>query len=342
MPNIDLERLRVIQDYFVPIRKEELRERILKELNAALPCFSNFKPWNVEEHGICLHFDASTEYLYAIARIQYDEANITNNAEKIQAEVRKLTTAQVLKEALQSTRISQPLDIYVNINRCEQNGCEINVECTPTLYRRMSQLREDNFSEFQVQDAYISCQRFLRMIFIGGLSGTPLSERKTTLKQESVEFLINDISHRQITDKLEEMLNNATAEILIFGWMGTIFIKKLKELKEKGVKIRLITGNIRGIRQDEMRKEKEKAMDELISIIGKADISSKPESHGRAIIVDNKALIGSMDLDSYSMTGARIEFATFTEDPEIVRALRSYFGHIFTPLKEEAEDKSKA
>ena len=50
---------------------------------------------------------------------------------------------------------------------------------------------------------------------------------------------------------------------------------------------------------------------------------------GRARIVDNKAIIGSIDLDSYSLTGPRIEFAVYTEDVEIVRKLRSYFKQKF-------------
>lgn len=76
-------------------------------------------------------------------------------------------------------------------------------------------------------------------------------------------------------------------------------------------------------------------MKESISIIEKDHISLKPEFHGRAIVVDNKALIGSMDLDSYSLTGTRIEFAAYTEDPKIVRSLRNYFNQIFIPWNEE-------
>jgi phosphatidylserine/phosphatidylglycerophosphate/cardiolipin synthase-like enzyme len=86
-----------------------------------------------------------------------------------------------------------------------------------------------------------------------------------------------------------------------------------------------------------MRKEKEKAFAELLAFIGKESISTKSEFHGRAIIVDNKAIIGSMDIDSYSLTGARIEFAVYTEDPEVVRKLRNYFNQTFSPLKNSYE-----
>ena len=238
-------------------------------------------------------------------------------------------------ETLKNRVSSEPDTIFINILKCDENGCEIEVECLPTLYRKISQLGEKDIDEYQIQDAYITCERFLRTIFVGGLSGTAISEQKMTIPKPKVQLLINDVSNREITEKLNEMLDGATAQILIFGWMGTIFLKKLQELKQKGVEIKLITGSIKGIRQDLMRKEKEKAIKELISIIGKDHISIKPEFHGRAIIVDNKALIGSMDLDSYSLTGTRIEFAMYTEDPEIVRRLRNYFIKTFTPWKEE-------
>jgi hypothetical protein len=55
--------------------------------------------------------------------------------------------------------------------------------------------------------------------------------------------------------------------------------------------------------------------------------------HGRAIVIDNKAFIRSMDLDSYSLTGPRIEFAIFTENPKIVRSIRKYFNASFSPAK---------
>jgi HKD family nuclease len=340
MSTIDLQRLRAIQSYFVPIKKEKLAERIFNELDAMLPTLSGLKAWRMEEHGNSLHFAVNFEYAYVISKLAWDEANLDKNVQKLRAEYSKLHGSQGIKESLTIVRFGQPFDVYVNIRRCEANGCEIEVECTPALYRRVSQLYEKNFDDCQIQEAHISCERFLRTVFIGGLSGTLLFE-KSTSQGDSTEFLTNDVSKRQITEKLEKMLDNATGEILVFGWIGTIFLNKLQELKKKGVKIRFITGNTKTIRQDEMRREKEKAMREIISIVGKANISSKPEFHGRAVIADNKALVGSMDLDSYSMTGARIEFAMYTENPEIVRTLRSYFEQVFSPLKEEVEDKER-
>jgi HKD family nuclease len=341
MSTIDLERLRAIHDYFVPIKREELREKIFKELDKSIPSFYGVEAWTIEEHGNSLHFFTNYPFLYILGRLKLDVADIAENVKKLRTEIEKLKGIQLIQKSMEFARRSSPSDIYVNIKRCEGNGCEIEVECTSILYRRISQLAERNVDDCELQDAYISCERFIRTIFLGGLSGTPLSEKKTTLQKDSTILLINDISHRQVTEKLEDMFDNATGEILIFGYMGTIFVNKLRELKQKGVKIKLITGNIKAIRQDEMRKEKEKAIEELVSIIGKDNISSKSDFHGRAITVDNKALVGSMDLDSYSMTGARIEFAIYTENPEIVREVRSYFARVFKPWKEGEEEKPK-
>jgi len=341
MATIDLEKLRAIQSYFVPIKKQKLRESILKELNGFWPFVLDMAPWAWEEHGNSMTFFQHNEFMYLLGRLKRDYADIKKDAQKLHAEFVKLDPIKSIEQAYKYTRINTPSDIYVNIRRCEENGCEIEVECTPILYRWISQLAKRDVDDCQIQDAYINCKRFLETIFVGGLNGAPLSEKKVTFGKISSELLINDISRHDITEKLEEMLDNATTEVLICGWIGTIFMTKIRKLHEKKVKIRVITGFTKAIRQDEMRKEKERAMRELISIIGKNNISCKPEFHGRAVIVDNRALIGSMDLDSYSMTGARIEFASYIENPEVIRTLRSYFEQIFVPWKEDIEEQSK-
>lgn len=341
MPAIDLELLRAIQDYFVPIRRKDLGEMILKELSKSRHPFQGLKAWNIEEHGNSLHFMMDHVYMYVIGRVKQGGADIGKEVENLVRETEKMKGMRLIEMSMEFARRSMPSDIYVGVRKCEENGCEVEVECLPILYRRISQLAERDVDNCELQDAYISCERFIKTIFLGGLSGTPLSEKKTAFQKDSTTVLINDVSNRQITEKLEDMLDNATGEILIFGYMGTIFLNRLRELKQKGVKIKLITGNIRAIRQDEMRKEKEKAIEELVSIIGKGNISSKSDFHGRAITIDNKALVGSMDLDSYSRTGARTEFAIYTENPEIVRTLRIYFERVFKPLKEGEGEKSK-
>lgn len=339
MPTVDLERLRVMQSYFVPVRREEIAERIFKEISKSLPPVYGMDAWDTDERENCIHFGLCLDYFYVLSKCQ---SNVSREQlRKLREDYGKLIPQDSLK-AMKIARAGQPSDLYVNIVGCENNGCKIDVECNPILYRWISQLYETNVNEVQTQEAAISCERFLRTVFVGGMSGTPLAEKKTAPHKGGTEFLINDVSLRQIYEKLKEMLDNATTEILVFGYIGTIFVKNLQELKQKGVKIKVITGNIKSIRQDDMKKEKEKAMEQLVLTIGKRNISSKPDFHGRAVIVDNRALVGSMDLDSYSMTGARMEFATYTEDPETVRTLRNYFERIFEPWKGEEEKKPQA
>lgn len=333
--SIDLQKLRVIQSYFIPVKRVDLGEEIQHELDEAVPTFAYLKAWYRHEQGNSIEFGLNDEYLYVISRIKRGGtrkmSDFLEDVRKLRSEYAKLTGIDSIRQTWENLRCGTPSDVYVNVIKCKEEGCEIEVECTPILYRILTQLEPtEEPNAALIQDSRICCERFLKTVFSAALAGTSLSAKTTTLTKTYVEFLINDAMHRQIHEKLEDMLDNATAEVLIFGYMGTIFVKKLQDLKQKGVTIKIITGNIGAIRQDVMRKEKEKAMEELVKMLTKANISSKPDFHGRAVIVDNKALIGSMDLDSYSMTGARIEFATYTEDPEIVRTLRVYFEHTFT------------
>lgn len=338
MSTIDLERLRVRQTYFVPTKREKLTTVIVEELEkfeSGKGFYSIARPWFVTEHDKSITFQLNYRFVHLIYKGKRD----LSEAKKIlDAYDQKLPES--FFRTIEERRSCTPDMIYVDVTRSEETGCEIEVECLPNLYRRFSQIHKTEIEEHLIQDAYISCKRFLRTVFVGGLSGTAISEKKITIPRPQLEFLINDVSTRQITEKVSEMLNGATGEVLIFGWMGTILLKKLQELKHKGIEVKLVTGLIKGIKQDVMRKEKEKAMKELISMVGKDNISLMPEFHGRAVVVDNKALIGSMDLDSYSLTGTRIEFATYTEDPEIVRSLRNYFKRTFVPWNEE-KHKSK-
>ena len=311
--------------------KKDLPQIILNELSELEKPYPETPSWLIEKHGNTIIFSVNPRFAYIQSRCKKFSDKEINKISKEWLEVETGTRVTAVFAPLRSCN---PWEFYVTVRKQDEKGCEIEVECFPVLYRQISQLGKKDVEEVEVQDAYITCERFLRTIFVGGLSGTIISEGKMAIPQPTIEFLINDPFSRQITEKLETLLENATTEVLIFGYMGTIFLDKLQQLKRKNVLIKLITGNIKGIRQDLMRKEKEKAMQELISIIGKTNISAKPEFHGRAIIVDNKAIVGSMDLDSYSLTGTRIEFAVYTEDPDIVRNLRKYFNQVFRPLKE--------
>jgi phosphatidylserine/phosphatidylglycerophosphate/cardiolipin synthase-like enzyme len=118
------------------------------------------------------------------------------------------------------------------------------------------------------------------------------------------------------------------------GWVGTDCLPKFKELKTAGITIRAVTHNPNE-RKAPVDPDIQKSYSELVDILGLENVSVNRLLHGRALIVDNKALIGSMDLNSDSLSGEHIEFAIYTEDVDVVRSLRAYFEKMFKPLKEK-------
>ena len=343
MTAIDLERLIVRQTYFIPIEESKLKDSILKELKAAESKIPTVHSWYFgEEHKRSFTCDFSYKHHFVYKGTLGKRGAEFKELVKQKVKEYEEGLPEIFYKELRKKVGDTPDSIHVHIIKVEKEGCTCEVECFPILYRQLRQLpdKREEVSEFKLQNAYLVSKRFLKDTFEGGLSATLIAEEKKKIPKETVMLLINDVSFRQITEKIHGLLDEATVQILVIGWIGTILLKKLRELKGKGLEVKVITGSVKSIRQDPMRKEKERAMKELISIIGKENISIKPEFHGRTIVVDNKALIGSMDLDSYSLTGARIEFALYTEDPEIVRSLRNYFTRIFTPWKEREKQKS--
>ena len=336
MSTIDLERMIVRQTYFIPVKASQLRAAVRKELEAHDPSIYEIRAWYLEEeHENSFCYECSMRYHFVYEQVigmKEGTREYKRLVKEKSAEYKKMLP-KIYHKKLKTRLSNLPMSLYVFVTNTEENGCSCDIQCFPTLYQKLNMKVVKEASEFEIQDAYLTCRRFLKSIFESGLSATFVTEKIRKVSKPAIDFLINDISNRQLAEKVETMLSETTGEILIIGWVGTILLKKLKELKEKGVEVKVITGSVKSIRQDPMRKEKERAMKKLINIIGKENISIKPEFHGRAIVVDNKALVGSMDLDSYSLTGVRTEFATYTEDPEIVRTLRKYFKGIFSPLK---------
>jgi phosphatidylserine/phosphatidylglycerophosphate/cardiolipin synthase-like enzyme len=331
MSTIDLNRLVIRKRYSIPIKASGLGEVIAKQLTACDADFFGLKAWVLlekTEKGFL--FCWNVRHGYVVSNIV-----LPTTEEKVREVVRKYDadSSKAYFEELSSRTGGQPFDFCVHVVKTDNESCLVDVDLTPVLYRQIVQLHK-KAEEYAVQDSYLKGERFLRIIFESGLGATTVSEVKSPIPKPTVEVLINDAYLRQITDKLQKMFEEATDEILIIGWIGTFFISTFKELKQKGIDIFVATGSTQNIRQDEMRKEKSKAFAELIKVIDKTNICVKPELHGRMVIVDNKALIGSADLDSYSLTGARVEFATYTEDPATVISLRRYFKEIFSPLKD--------
>lgn len=224
-------------------------------------------------------------------------------------------------------------ELKIIVSDINELGCTCQVECTPILYTKISKqiLSMEDVSEFQIQDAHREGLSFLDEVFIGGLEAKPIKEAH--MISHRLEILVNNTNNREITERIDSLLDDATGEVLICGWIGTHFIPKLKEIKSKGVNIRFITHKPKEAKTQPWKSEIEEAYGELCTDIGLESICIDPSMHGRMVIVDNKALIGSMDLSSYSLTGTHTEFAIYTEEPEIVRRLRRQFNAKFEPLK---------
>ena len=338
MSTIDLERLIVRQTYFIPIKSSKLKTAILSELTVSDIKIPGIYPWYLrEDHGLSFAFSYDLEYSFIHDSIIGMKRYTKECRDLIKEKIKEFEKGGrgAYDNELKRLYPSVPGEIYVSIKKIEENGCLCKVECLPILYEKLRSLKDVKPNDFEMQDSYLTCKRFLETIFEGGLSATLVmeEERKEILKPR-IQLLINDETSRQILDKIENMLDQATAEVLFCGWVGTILLPKLKEIKEKGVDIHIITHQSSELKGKPGKRDVERAFNELISMIGEDHISRRPECHCRVLVVDNKVLIGSMDLNAISLAGTHREIAIYTEDPEIVRTLRKYFKEIFSPLKE--------
>ena len=338
MSKIDLDRLIVRQTYFVPVESSQLSKVILDELNAPpYPVIDGRYRWTpLEKHGLSFHFQYDMKWSFL-----YDETwgmDLTTEeykklVEQKSEEFEKMGTRAFFRK-LKTIRPDIPYRLYVSVINEEENGCLCKVECLPTLYEKLRYLKGFDTNDLQIQSAFLECRRFLEIIFESALSATLVAEEKKLPPPVITQLLINDQASHQILNKIETMLDEATGEVLVCGWIGTLLLPKLRELKEKGINIRIITHKSAELKGKSGRRDVEKAHVELISLLGKEHISVSPECHFRVLVVDNKALVGSMDLNAISLTGTHREFAIYTEIPEIVRSIRNYFNQTFTPLEE--------
>jgi len=337
MACIELDKLIVRQTYLIPVDSSELANRIFMELISFTPEINGLYSWGlVEAHKSSFHFQCNTKYAFLYAQVWGKKLTTQKMKKMIEEKERELErlgdkAAAFLLSGIVSTH---PFDIYVLVINREKNTCTCKVECLPALYEKL-RLLSVKPTDFEIQAAFLSCRRLLESIFQSGLSATLLSEERKEQLRPVAQLLINDQHSRQIFDKIEEMFEHATGEILVCGWIGTLFISLLKKMKEKGISIRVVTHKAAQLKGQIGHQDIQRAYSELIPTIGKDHISIRPECHFRAVIVDDEALIGSMDLNAVSLTGTNRELAIFTDDPEIVRNLRDYFNRISSPLAVE-------
>ena len=240
MSKIDLERLVVRQTYFIPVKSPELKTAIRKELRAANPDIDGLAAWILpEEHKLSFHFLKRMKYIslfaetWGMKRKTRKFKTVFKEKSKEFEELGDKAFHRGLKKLIPSI----PLHLFVSVIRIEENGCLCNVECLPALYEKLRRIENIKTNDFEMQDAYLTCKRFLRTIFESGLSATLVVEEKKEVFKSSTQLLINDQTSREILHKIENMLDQATGEVLICGWIGTILLPKLKEIWTKGVNI---------------------------------------------------------------------------------------------------------
>lgn len=320
--SVDLRKLIATKSYIVALKASEICDKVLAELST-----SGF--WQLEsKRPKSATFTLNYKECYARSSVAYDgkpltEANFAlKRAEYDSNELKgvNFTQQQFLSEV--------PAQLAYIILEESVVGCIVKTICKPILYYKI--IKQFKYEESDLQNVRIENEAFLDDIFIGGLGAKEIHEKAEVNRWE---LLINDVNNRQITERIYEMLRDATTCVLLMGWVGTDCLPKLKELKNVGVTIRSITHKPSELKSP-VPADIQKGYADLIGIIGLKNVSVNPMLHGRACIVDNKALIGSMDFNSHSLSGEHIEFAIYTEDADIVRSLRSYFESMFKPLKE--------
>jgi len=337
MSKIDLEKIVARQKYFIPVNSTKLKDKIIKELNASWQVIAGYSRWFLStEHGLSFHFTIAMEHLFLFELTYGMDLKTEKNKKLVEEKLAeyKRKGSKAFYTHLQSIRSDLPAEVYVSVVNREEKGCLCKIECHPMLCGQLRFIKGFKTEELDIQRAYLESKRFLEVIFESGLFATLISEEKKSPPQTTTQFLINDQVSHKILEKIEPMLDGATGEVLVCGWVGTLLLPRLRVLDDKGINIRIMSHKSTELKGKPGRQDVDRAHKELMSLLGKENISMNPECHFRVLVVDNKALVGSMDFNAISLTGTHREFAIYTEDPEIVRSIRNYFNQVFTPLEE--------
>jgi hypothetical protein len=320
--SIDLNKLIARKKYLVPVKSSDLWQATLKQLNIADMWV--VRRWHPRSATFCLDYKEkyARHTLAQEGKPRTDENIAAKKAEYETAPIRRITMMQ------ETMTNNTPEELHYVISEERADSCTVNAICRPMLYYKI--VRQIHYEISDLQDTKLRSEEFLDEIFVGGLGSKEIQEVKT---ETPWELLINDARNRQIQERVYEMLKGATTSVFLMGWIGTDCIPKIKELKDANITIKAITHKP-GEFKSPVPQELQKGYAELISLIGLDNVSTNPLLHGRALIVDNKVLVGSMDFNAHSLSGEHIEFAIYTEDAGTVRKLRDYFETAFKPLKE--------
>lgn len=153
-------------------------------------------------------------------------------------------------------------------------------------------------------------------------------KQKTGLKPSNLLLLKN------AKEKIEEMINTATKQIFIMcRVIDTTASPKIIDSFKRGVKVKILLpplGRLRAQKIPDLRRV-EKAFEQLKG--EGIEIRESRDVHARFLIVDDKAIVGSTDLDTYGLT-VHLNAAILTTDPLVVNGIKLFFNEVW--------DKSKA
>jgi hypothetical protein len=228
--SIDLTKLISKRKYVIPVKAADLCNKVLEQLKID-------GPWLI----------SAQRPKSAVFSVDWEESYVMWQRVVKGKEKREKAAAAARKEyleypiqcigSIQGITVGNiPARVSYIIAEEMGNRCAIEATCKPAMYLKI--VRKLEYGEVDLQDVRIQSEEFLDQIFIGGLRGKEIQEVKEGCRWE---FLFNDTHVRQITDQINEMLSKATSCVLFFGWFGTEYIPKLKELKEAGLTIKAIT-----------------------------------------------------------------------------------------------------
>ncbi len=325
--------LKAERKYHIDFSVSELFKRVNKILNPTNRYNGTFR-WQLLDKGDNYRLYTLNPKWHFLINSMVDLNDIT----KIKSDqkkyddfsMQKLTT--YLHDFLASLRYNVPFCLRLMIINSTGSDAVIIAECFSVMYEMIDRniAKPKDFQDFEKVTCKYECEKFLDRIFLSERNGKIIIE-KNNQKFEDKLFVNNGC--REITPLIDSLLTNATGEILICGWIGTQFIPQMIKLINDGIKIRLITHQPSEAKNQPWRSEIQKAFQQLCDNLGKENICVDPTMHGRILIVDNKAIVGSMDLTSASLIGPHTEFAIYTERPEIVKRLRRIFNFTFKPMK---------
>jgi len=346
MSSVDLSKLIARKRFLVPVESSQLIQLVANQLEgfdqqlremdtpsrrAFLDRMDKYKKWSaVQTMARSATFTIDYGYHWSMLRVMeegYENDNLLLKVDENLSEYKK-NRLRHSGELLLRTTDNMPVDLHYVVEVEGSQGCLCNATCHPSLYEKINKGLAKECDDAKMQDARMSCEEFLVDVFVGGLGGKEIPEER---KAVCWELLTNDLDYHHITERIDQMLENATAEVLMMGYVGTHCLPELRELKDKNVTIQAVTHRPKEMKAP-VPNDVLRGFSNLVEVVGKTNISINPELHGRALIVDNKALIGSMDLNAHSLSGEHTEFAVYTEDVDTVRRMRSYFKKIFAPL----------